>query len=200
MLKPLIERFEGIKPQVICVEAAHIYANETPDDDHFFCAEVGSRIVEALSGNGTNIVKMLFVDDYHPSPEEDILNLHAYISKLEEAGFAPDTVITESSLAESARRLLESLNGQTVQRDGKIYLNKPNLFLVAADGTLSCTLLDAVLYMEKFKQFDFSVTVLSEAYKGQQKNVRKFLKVLGYETVPVANVYYDSRKEIKLSL
>lgn len=198
MFKPLLEKLDEIKPRVVCVEAAHIYTNETPSDEHFFCAQIGARVVKALSGNGANIVKMLFVDDYHPDPEEDILNLHAYVSKLEQAGFAPDTVITESSLTDSALCLLKSLNGQTVQRGGKICLDKPNLTLIAEDGTLSCNLLDAALYMEKFKNFDFSITVLPETYKAQQKNVRKLLKVFGHETVPFANVYYDSRKEIKL--
>lgn len=198
MFKPLLEKLEGIKPRVVCVEAAHIYTNETPGADHFFCAQVGVRVVEALSSNGARIVKMLFIDDYHPILEEAILNLPVYISRLEQAGFTPDMVVTESSLVESARRLLETLNGQIVERDGKLCLNKPSLVLTAEDGTLTCNLLDAALYLEKFKNFDFSITVLPEAYKAQQKNVRKLLKAFGHETVPIANVYFDTRKGIKI--
>ena len=196
MFKPLLERIKKIKPRVICVEAAHIYTNETPSDDHFFCAQVGSRVVEAISGNGSSIVKMLFIDDYHPA--ESILDLDAYIGKLERAGFTPDEVMRESSLTESAHRLLESLNGQTVKREGKTYLDEPNLFLVGADGTLGCNLLDAALYLEKFEKFDFSVTILPETYRSQQNGVRRLLKVLGHETVPVANVYYNTQGKIKL--
>lgn len=200
MFKPLLEKLAEIKPQAICVEAAHIYTNETPGDDHFFGAQIGVRIFGAISGNGARVVKMLFVDDYHPESEAALLNLPAYTDELGRIGFAPDTVISESGLAEAALQLLGLLNGQTVRRDGKICLAKPNLVLVAADGTLSCNLLDAALYLEKFKNFDFSITVLPETYKVQQKNVRKLLKVFGHETVPFANVYYNSQKEIKLSL
>ena len=198
MFKPFLKKLEGIKPQVVCVEAAHIYTNETPGDDHFFCAQVGARVVEALSSNGARIVKMLFIDDYHPSPEEATLNLPVYISRLKQAGFTPDTVVTESSLADSACRLLESLNGQIVERGGKLCLNESNLVLIAEDGTLSCNLLDATLYLEKFRNFDFSVTVLPEVYKTQQKNVRKLLKAFGHKTVPIANVYFDTRRGIKI--
>ena len=199
MFTSLLEKLERTKPGVVCVEAAHIYTNETPSDDHFFCARIGARVVEALAGNGARVVKMLFVDDYHPKPEEAALNLPAYMSELERAGFAPDMVITESSLAESARSLVYSLNGQTIQRDGEICLAKPNLALIAKNGALSCNILDAALYLEKFRKFDFSITVLPEIYKAQQKNVRKLLKAFGHETVPIANVYYNVQGKIKLS-
>jgi hypothetical protein len=200
MFGPLLNKLDQLKPQSICVEAAHIYTNETPGEEHLYCAKLGAQVVEVLSQKGFSPVKMLFVDDYHPNPMESTLDLRAYIKGLEQEGFNPDVVIMESALAKPAFCLSRSFNGQSEVREGRLCLRKPNLVLVAEDGSLSCNILDAALYVSKFSMFSFSITVLPDVYKGQQRNVRKVLKALGYERIPLANVYYTAERKVTVGI
>lgn len=199
MFTSLLERLDRLRPRTICVEAAHIYINETPNEEHFFCAQLGAQLANALSQNGFKPTRMLFVDDYHPRIDQVAFSLKTYIEKLTDEGFPPDEVVMESTLVKPAFCLMRSLPGERVKKNGRLYLRKPNLALMDDDGTISCNLLDATLYLDKFRNFHYSITVLPESYKGQQRNVKKLLQVFGQTDFPAANVYYSQDKVVKVN-
>lgn len=182
----------------VCIEAAHIYSDEKVNTEHLQSAKLGAELSKLLDSEKVLVKNMLFIDDYHP--KSHILNINEYLDMLVSQGFIPDLVVWEKDLALMATNLTYSLNGQTQKEAGRISLIKPNLTLINADGELSCNILDATLYASKFSLFQLSITVLPATFKGQQKNVRKVLKALGYDTTPMANVFFESDGNINVKI
>lgn len=198
-LDALLQKLKQGGAKKVCVEAAHIYVDQEPCEEHSFCAQVGAQLSEALLLKGMEITKMLFVDDYHPDISTAPFPMSHYLELLEGQGFHPDEVVMESDLVKPAFCLMRTADGQTVTEGERVFLRQPRLALMT-NGVFSCNILDAALYLDKFNRFDYTVTVLPAGYKDQQKNVRRMLKAFGHENFPVTNVFYDEKREIRLKV
>jgi len=184
-----------MKVKKVCVEAGHIYIDETPNDQHRLGLKIGRLFYEKLVTVIPCVTRMLFVDDYNP--EILTLNFPEYLKLAESLGFTPDVVVWEESLVKSAHNLVDGLNqaeATTISPDGHTHTRHQNIRLRYVDDRLSCCALDAALYERRFRDYDFNVTILpgeSECeYKKQQKNVRRLLRLAGIENLPLANVFF----------
>lgn len=183
------------KPASICVEAAHIYLDETPNGQHSESARIGAEIAQKLSGNGVLVTNQLFVDDFHPAKKT--LDLKKYMDSLVKIGFTPDLLTFEKKMELPAKNLLAILNGIAQRKNGNCYLaSSSNNILIMKEDAPTCSLLDAALYVAKISMFDLAITVLPKMYKGQQKKVFHILRALGYENPPIINVYFNGKEEI----
>lgn len=182
-------------PASICIEAAHIYLDETPNGQHTTSAKIGAEIFQKLDSNGKAILvtNQLFVDDFHPKTQNVVLE--EYIGTLREVGFEPDILTFEKKMELPAKNLLATLKGFVKCKNGNYYLNHGNI-LVLKDDVPTCCLLDAALYVAKISMFDLAITVLPEEYKKQQKKVFHILRALGYDNPPIINVFFNEKGEI----
>lgn len=187
------------QPRSVCVEAAHIYMNATPNDEHYFSAQVGARLSEELETKDCFVSKMLFIDNYNPGPDEFVLDVEGYLAHLRQEEFGPNIVTFETALELPARNLLMSLNNNVYKLEGRIFLNHRNI-LVMDHERPTCNLLDATLYVAKFSLFELSITVLPNSYKTQQASVRRVLRALGYTHLSIINVYFDENRQITIGI
>lgn len=192
--------------QVVCVEAGHIYTDETPSLTHEIGAMVGSEYCKALERIGIQVQKMLFIDDFNAKSQD--LDIDSYTGILAKHGFMPDSIIMESSLFESAQDVISQLEAREmidVNRHGAIILKKydkkekdivlqksPNM-----GGAPACAALDTALYLKKYEDSGICLTVLPTEWKGQQNGVKKVLKALG-KKVPIIEVYYTDEGDIEV--
>ena len=178
-------------PVSACVEAAHIYMDETPGEQHLQSATIGKRIADELSKKNLLVSKALFIDDYNPDSNSWVLDVDKYVDCLMLAGFSPDIITMESSLEIPAMILFSKLKieNNLVHEENGIYLEKKKACLTM-DGRPVCNLLDAALYVAKMSMFDLVVTVLPRSFRGQQKKTRKILRSMGYFKLPIFNIYY----------
>lgn len=179
------------KPHSICVEAAHIYMDEKPNKSHRISAQIGADIANQLKKDGHIVIKQLFIDDYNPDVKNFILDVGSYLELIGSCGFSPDILTLESSLEMPANNLLAKIITQNnlVRHEQKVYLEKKKACLVN-NNRPTCNLLDAALYIAKLSMFEMAITVLPKSLKGQQKKVRKILKILGYSNIPIFNIYH----------
>ena len=179
----------------ICIEAGHIYMDETPNDQHHLSLKIGVMFAEVIGKIIPTITKMLFVDDYNPSSSN--LHLPDYLQTARTIGFHPDVIVWELSLTENAHNFVEELkkaDATTISPDGHIHTRHQNIRLRYKNGRLACSLLDTTLYIKRFKEYDFNLTILPGEfeceYRKQQKNVRRLLRLAGIENLPMANVFF----------
>lgn len=179
------------KPYSICVEAAHIYMDEKPDESHKISAQIGAELMARLKEDGHMVTKQLFIDDYNPNPANFVLDVDSYLELIGSYGFSPDILTFESSLEMPANNLLAKIITQNnlVRHQQKVYLEKKKACLVN-NNRPTCNLLDAALYIAKLSMFEMAITVLPKSLKGQQKKVQKILKILGYYKIPIFNIYH----------
>jgi hypothetical protein len=185
-----------------CVEAAHIYSDESPDVTHELAAKVGASTCLALANLGVEVSGLLFVDDYNPSSFD--LDLEKYMGMLNAQGFPVSKVVMESSLQNYACCLVDELeaNGMTKRKkDGKVYLLGGSQILLKKSDLLgnkpACDVLDAAFYINKSEEAGLCVTVLPFDYREQQEKVKELLKILGYE-ISILNVYFNQEGEVDL--
>lgn len=180
------------KPLTVCVEAAHIYMDETLGAHHLEAARMGNDIAEELTERANlSVSKVLFIDDYNPNPDSWVLDVDEYVSSISEVGFVPNLIVKESSLEIPAMVLFSKaeFENSLVRENNHIYLERKQVCLTK-DGRPVCNLLDAALYVAKMSMFDLVITILPRSFKSQQKNTRKILKTIGYKELPVFNIYY----------
>ena len=188
----------------VCVEAGHIYVDESPNGQHCTSLKIGAIFADAISKVIPSVTKMLFVDDYNP--EVSTLDLPEYLKTAAELGFAPDLIVREASLVEEAHRLVEKLgtnNATCVSSDGHTHTRQQNIRLRYVNDRLSCCALDATLYVRKFRDYDFNLTILPGEstceYKKQQRNVRRLLRLLEIKDLPLVNVFFNENGSFTLS-
>jgi hypothetical protein len=179
----------------VCVEAGHIYVDETPNGQHHLGLKLGGMFAEIIGKTIPSVIKMLFVDDYNPSVST--LDFSKYLELAESLGFKPDTIIWESSLVDDAHRFVEKLSSAdatVVCPEGHTHTRHQNIRLRYVDDRLACCSLDAALYARRFLEYDFNLTILPGEsaceYKKQQKNVRRLLRLAGIENLPMANIFF----------
>ena len=192
-----IELPSSERESTVIVEAAHIYTNEAPGDDHQLSAHVGGTLSTLLGLLGYSVQKWLFVDNYNPLFQEKlvVLDEEAYKTQLLGWNFSPDHVVHEQDLVPAAKDVLGHLvaQGHAYKHPltGNFLLQKGNINLYdPKKDHVKCALLDACLYLEKGKQSDCSITVLEEQYVPQQKATMTILKKLGVDTGLLVPVYY----------
>lgn len=196
----ILQYAKGHRLTSVCVEAAHIYMDEVPGDEHDFSASLGAQLAKELELADCLVTKMLFVDNINPNPLEFTLDVNRYRDRLQQKGFAPDIVALEAALELSARNLLESLESSDIHRkDDQVFLNHRNILLMDHNRP-SCCLLDAAMYVAKLSIFELVITVLQGKYRSQQKKVRKILRALGYTHLPVINVYFDFEMDKRVTI
>lgn len=78
----ITEYLEKNNPRSVCVEAGHIYMDEEPNEAHGRLASVGAEISKRINQKGCKVSKILFVDNYNPSPNDFCLDLQKYIKHL----------------------------------------------------------------------------------------------------------------------
>lgn len=193
-LQELIRILKGRKVTNVCVEAGHIYVNESPIPEHVRGLEIGADICGGLAFNGIRSSKMVLVDDYNPS--ENVFCLRRYNELARGCGFEPDKVVMESSMVAGAQLVISELDSRKLvaRRNDFITTARYNVRLCAA-RKMSCCVLDAAFYLQKLETHDFCVTVLPggsplHSYKSQQRHVRQILRLLGYAQLPLAVVYF----------
>lgn len=196
---------DGKSPGQICLEAGHIYVDEQPTDDcHYQAVTLAVELQGRLILDGLKPVPILFIDDYNP--KKTTLCQRQYLSAIRSQGYDPVEVVMESQMVEGASKIIETLTeqGQVHERDGMLLTNKHRLCLRKKDGKLSCSALDAALYQYRFAKWPpLSITVLpgdsDRRYQDQQRNTRRLLRLLGWETLPMANVYFRQNGELTFS-
>jgi len=179
------------KPCSICVEAAHIYMDEKPNKSHRISAQIGADISTQLKKDGYIVIKQLFIDDYNPVAKNFILDIDNYLELISSWGFSPDIITFEKLLESPANNLLAKITTQNnlIYHEKKVYLEKKKACLVD-NNRPTCNLLDTALYIAKLSMFEMVITILPKIFKGQQKKVQKILKILGYSSIPIFNIYY----------
>ncbi len=185
------------KELTVIVEAAHIYTNENPGEDHHLSAQVGNTMSNLLGLLGYSVQKWLFIDNYNPHFQEKpiVLDEEAYQSQLKVWGFSPDHVAHEQDLVPAAKDVLGHLvaQGHAYKHPltGNFLLQKGNINLYdPKKDHVKCALLDACFYLEKVKQSGCSLTILEEQYVSQQKATMAILRKLGVNTALLVPVYY----------
>lgn len=189
-----------------CVEAAHVYTDEVPGIKHQLGAVIGANVCQILQEMGVDVQRMLFVDDFNALSND--LSLEDYEGFIAKHGFAPDLVVMESTLINSANKLIEQLeesglteknkNGATVLKKG----NKKEKDIVLRKSPVmgsvpACNALDAALYLKKHEAAGVCVTILDKQWQDQQTSVKKVLKALGKE-IPILEVYYSESGDLEV--
>lgn len=202
--RKLLRILAGRKIKSVCIEAGHIYRDQKPNEEHFQGFSVGSDICCRLLVAGIKPYRMVFIDDYNP--EKDIFCLRGYLSVARGHDFEPHEIVWESSLEEEARAIVDRLLSRelAIKNGEGVFTAKGHVRLQFPNGRLSCCVLDAALYLRRFARHDFSITVLPrnsrQSYKDQQKGVRRILRLLGHEQLPMANVFFGENNEITVGL
>lgn len=197
-ISKIVEVLKKNQPKSVCVEAAHIYMNEDPNETHEFAARIGANIADEIGKYGSIVARHLFIDNFNPSPESFTLNVDEYILRLRKNGFDPQVVTFEAALELSAQNILYTLNGKTHRHEGDIFLSEKKIKLVSC-GRPTCNLLDASLYVAKLSMFELAITILPLTFKNQQKKVMHILNALGYNRIPIINVFYGEDNKINLA-
>ena len=188
--------------KTVCIEAGHIYTNEEPALEHKLSALWGNILAQYLTAAGAQVQQWLFIDDYNPKLEGEFetLDEKVYIELLQTWGFTPQKIVHESTLIEAANDLLAYLKKKGLTRihgSGYIVLNKDAVRLYHPQtGHYGCCLLDAALYMQKLKQNDVCITVLSTDFKEQQKGTKYIFDKMGLHSV-VYPFYFTGKKQYK---
>jgi hypothetical protein len=134
------------------------------------------------------------------------LDFQEYLRLAEGLGFTPDVIVWEASLVEEAHKIVERLGQEDalcISSAGHTHTRQQNIRLRYVDDRLSCCALDATLYVKRFRDYDFNLTILPGEsaceYKKQQKNVRRLLRLLGIKNIPLVNVFFDQNGSFTLS-
>lgn len=186
----------------VIVEAAHIYADCSPNSEHKDGAKVGAFFSNLLNKIGCEVEEWLLIDNIPcHNPEKRLFDLGAYLDILKKQNYRPTKIIYEESLKSDSEQLLNELNrkGQTVTVGPQKFLKRNNIALKDGYGP-KCALLDATFYVKKLKKADYTITVLPDtpAYRDQQTSTKGILKALGVNPSKIVNVFFDSNKEIKI--
>ncbi|MBP6098549.1 MAG: hypothetical protein KA477_01040 [Candidatus Levybacteria bacterium] len=191
---------------VVCIEAGHIYTDETPSLSHEIGAIVGHNVSQILEGMGVTVQKMLFVDDYNALSHN--LNVEEYRSLLNSHGFEPDILVMESSLVQDAYQVIAELEVNSLtetNKNGALILKKnhkkeKDIVLrksPSMESLPACAALDTALYIKKNERAGICVTVLHEKWKSQQEAVKKVLKALGKD-IPILEIFFTDYGEIEI--
>lgn len=199
----ITEYLERNNPRSVCVEAGHVYMNEKPNETHSRLASIGAEISKQINQKGCNVSKILFVDNYNPSPNDFCLDLPEYIRHLSDCDFAPDIITFEADLVIPSQNIIQALGSKIRHSadDGNTYLNKDRIL---CRGKPTCNLLDTALYVAKLSIFELAITVLpkyinnKDTYIKQQEKVRRILEAIGYSRPSIINVFLsdDGNMEI----
>lgn len=204
----LVRYLQHRRIEAVAIEAGHIYVDEMPGDKHLRSFVVGAEVLSALVAHGIRPMPIVFIDNYNPPTNG--LCLRSYLSLARGSGFfqphcEPEGLIFwEADMVSGAEEILANLRGQHLVQEGPngelLTAGHGNIMLRKADGKLSCALLDAAFCLHRFNQFPYHLTVLPKKdehydYKHQQRNVRKLLRLLGWDDIPVANVFFQSETD-----
>ena len=193
----------------VAIEAGHIYADQRGGQEQanglVIAAEIGSRLAAA----GIAVHRIIFIDDYNAAATN--FCLEDYLEFAAASSFVPDTVFWESGMVDRAAALIEQLTSldQVRATSGQeLVTAKHKIRLRHSDGRLTCAVLDAAFHQQRFERFGFNITVLptysdrfaEHNYQHQQRNLRRLLGLLGYDQLPLANVFFDQQRSFSVVL
>lgn len=183
----------------VVIESAHFYAEGGLDSLALLGAQIAIDLANVMTGWGTQVEHMLFVDDIgNIGVEPDIAHELAVLAEHE---YYPFWVVYESSLVGAGQALIDQLvqGGKTKEHNGRLKL-KYGFFPIEGKAGKSdhpsCEVLDAVLYTQKLQTATGAVTVLPESYFEQQTKTRKILQAVGVLTPRVLVVCHDHHGSI----
>jgi len=195
-LNKLLRLITVNKLEKVCVEAGHIYCDQKPGAEHTIGFGIGSEICNQLISKGIVPHRLVFIDNYNP--EKNDFCLKNYIEVANSFQFEPAEIVWEADLVEEAEQLIQKLinaDQTTNDQNGRLVTKKSSIKLRSSRGTVGCCALDAALYVRRFKNYDFNITVLPKTnhqnYKDQQQGVRRILRLLGYEKLNLANIFFS---------
>lgn len=199
------------RARTVGIEAGHIYTDERPGQEHAQGFEIGVELSGALILEGIEPTGIVFIDDYNP--KDNILCLRgflelargcSFLSKHEEDG---KEVVMESTMASGAEEIISKLAQDKLVKNGdgdSLFTTKHGVRLRHDDGRISCPALDAAFCLCRFDQFDFNVTILPGSsfrkYKQEQRKVRQLLRLLGWQDIPLANIFFQPDGDFSISL
>ena len=190
----------------LIVEAAHIYTNEQPGEEHQTGAQVGGSISRYLQLFGTTVQQWLFVDNYNPlfSEKPRHLDEKKYRESLQQWGFAPDQTVYEADLVGRAADVLQYLlkhDFAAKYKDGRVALRKGKTLLYNSDtDKYMCALLDASLYLLKLEHAQGCITVLPQSYRQQQKEAMAIARRAGADTSRIFPYYFRTEEILSGSI
>jgi hypothetical protein len=190
----VVERIFNEKKPKIGIEAAHIYSDMTPKEEHFVGARIAANYSNILESVGCITEKLLFVDNYNPKVEgkEQKLDLFQYIRDLTGIGYKPEHIVFEEDMTTFADAILYKL-----ERENKVYKENGLYHLARGgidlkDGKYHCSLLDAAFTMQKLNAYDIAITVLPQTRENidQQSNMHRIIKECGYDCNRIINLWH----------
>lgn len=184
---------------IVVVEAAHIYTDQTPSEEQSAGVLVAGTILEAIS---PPVRRLLFIDDFHPT--ESTLDIKAYQEWLVNLGYPVDQTLFESVLVSDAHQLLAKIKEVVPKKKlsypkNDVWQSSPSIglwtprgkiSLITGQGDPSCSLLDASLYLKKAEMGEIALTVLPQCYLPQQLDTIALLAKAGH-VLPIINVFFD---------
>lgn len=194
-LARMVRKLKGRGLEKVSLEAGHIYLDETPGDVHAGGFKIGALLSRQLQEAGIEPIHVLFVDDFHAS--DGNLNVGDYCDYAQECGFHLHYVVKEATMVDRALAIVERFRemGQVRHVDGGLHTVKHNIQLIKPDGECSCALLDVAFTILRLEEHaPFVITVLPKdghSYRKEQKNVRRLLRLLGYNPAPIADVFFE---------
>jgi hypothetical protein len=185
----------GISATSVNVEAGHFYSDLQLREIDVMGIRIGNNVVSLMQELGLHVGRCVLVDDFHA---EDIYTT-SNLQQMAGHGFLPDVVYMEGSFQDQARSLLTTLEqrGHVKEKKGRKLLKADNIpMLQKENGDLSCSILDAAVYIAKHDTFGgIQVTVLPEEdegknYRRQQSYTKAILEKAGV-SIPILDVFYD---------
>lgn len=197
--RKLMEQLHHLKAKRVCVEAGHIYADKSVAEEQIISFRIGAAVCELLKSKSITPLPMVLIDNYNASMND--FDVVTYLAVAKECGFALDDerVILEGDMQQHAHDIICQLRDENCIKKGpreSLFTSRYNIQLVHTDGRLSCPLLDSAFSLFRFKKHDFDITILPQDspehnYKKQQQNVRRILRLLGVNPIPLANAFFD---------
>jgi len=196
------KRGDGGRIETVGIEAGHVYMDEATGTEHSVSFGIGADLFGALVGLArVRPTAIVFIDDYNPL-DGRTLCLHNHLEVARGAGFFQPVepegeIFMEADMVPGAEAIIKQLSeqGLTVERAGGIYTAKYKACLRNPDGRLSCAVLDAAFHLERFQRWHFNITVLPDgserSYRDEQRHVRQILRLLGWDSIPLANIYFQ---------
>lgn len=204
----------------ICIEAAHIYADEfepnsSIDKQLGVDQSIHQEVFDTLSRAGLLLANSVLIDDVNMVQKhtvEDRWRADAFTNRAlgvlcelfspdldlvikESHGFIPAKDCCSKLIKVAKEKGIKIIHDEKgVWLEGELIDTKDNKIRIMGKeddpNYPSCNVLDFVAYNRKFKVASVAITILPIALKEQQKRVKAIFNLLGANP-PIINVFYD---------
>lgn len=224
-IKDLVSCIANAGIRSVVIESAHAYAFDSLHDPAVVYSlenqlEQASLLSKALQAINIETKKVLFVDNYNPSPSREPdcnLDIPDYLKFAQTHGFSPDYLIMEADMVPLAEeiiasmQLLDGINGQNLHNTDSIFCKENNIMLnhrhielaQICPKKISCSAIDAALTVLKYRFLgDGVVNILPKlpgaygfSYRSQQQKVRLILREhLRSRVLPFFNIFCATQR------